>query len=94
MRKLPTGKWNFLALLLSGVPLLGLFAWIVLLSTICRSPASPDVNHHITFSCHGSIVYIAQLQQLLLVWVIPGWLLLGYIAMQVKRRASRESLNK
>ena len=46
--------------------------------------ASSDVNHSISYSCHGSIVYIAQLQQHLLTGLIPGLLLFGSIVKWVE----------
>ena len=64
--------------------MIGLGTWIIWLSTICRSPASTDVNHSISYSCHGSIVYIAQLQQHLLTGLIPGLLLFGSIVKWVE----------
>jgi hypothetical protein len=87
----PTGKWKVLALILRGVTLVGLVTWFILLGTVCSSPTSPDGTHSMAYNCHGSIVYINQLQHLLLTWLIPAMFVIGFVLMAIEKK--RKSLN-
>jgi hypothetical protein len=91
MIKLPTGKWKLLTLILQGCTLVGLVTWFILLGTICSSPVSPDARSSIAYNCHGSIVYITQLQHLLLTWLIPAMFLIGIVSMAIDKK--RKSLD-
>ena len=91
MIKLPTGTWKLPTLFLQALTLVGLATWFLLLGTICSSPASPDAVNRITYNCHGSIVYITQLQHLLLTWLIPAMFVIAFVAMAIDKK--RKSLN-
>jgi hypothetical protein len=53
--------------------------WWFLLSTICSSPTAenPATENTISCNCHGSVVFITPVQDLLLHWLIPVWILLA-----------------
>ena len=67
-------------------PLLPFAAWAFLLTTICSNPRTPDPEtHHVNaYSCHGMTVFISDLENALLHWIIPIggvlFILLGILA--------------
>lgn len=48
-------------------------AWFVLLANICSNPHTPNTatQNTIPYSCHGTIVFLTPIQQLLLEWLGP-----------------------
>ena len=62
--------------------LLTLSAWAVLAATICSNPRAPvpETQHVIPYNCHGMTVYISNLQDWLLHWLFPVFMLLSLIA--------------
>jgi hypothetical protein len=78
--------WQLLKWALQACALICLAAWFILLGTICSSPQSPDTANSITYSCHGSIVYITEFQHLLLTWLIPVLFVVGFIGVAVNKR--------
>jgi hypothetical protein len=61
-------------------------AWAFLLTTICSNPRTPvPETHHVTaYSCHGTTVFISDLESAMLHWAIPIggvlFILLGILA--------------
>ena len=69
----------------------GLAVWWVLLGTICQAPSSPvaATGNLIQYNCHGSVVYITQLQSRLLHWLIPALFVIAYFGQLLIRRRKR-----
>lgn len=69
-----------------ALPLLPFAAWVFLLTNICSNPRTPDPEtHHVTaYSCHGTTVFISDIESAMLHWVIPiggvFFILLGILA--------------
>ena len=61
--------------------LLTLSAWAVLAATICSNPRAPvaETQHVIPYNCHGMTVYISDVQDWLLHWLFPVFMLLSLI---------------
>ena len=61
--------------------LLTLSAWAVLAATICSNPRAPvpETQHVIAYNCHGITVYISTVQDWLLHWLFPVFMLLSLI---------------
>jgi hypothetical protein len=59
--------------LCTTLPLLPFAAWVFLLTTICTNPRTPEpATRHVTaYSCHGTTVFISDLESAMLHWVIP-----------------------
>jgi hypothetical protein len=66
-------------------------AWVFLISTICSSPKEPDVikGNIVTYSCHGSIVFITWTQDMLLKWLIPTLVIAGACGLWARKRGRR-----
>lgn len=68
------------------LPLIPFSSWIYLLTTLCNNPRTPDPEtHHVNaYSCHGMTVYISDLENAMLNWIIPIggiiFILLGILA--------------
>ena len=58
---------------------LALGAWAVLAATTCSNPRAPvpETQHVIPHNCHGMTVYISSVQESLLHWLFPVFLLLS-----------------
>jgi hypothetical protein len=78
--------WSFTICMFAGVGV-----WWILLGTICREPSAPvpETGNVVQYSCHGSVVFITQFQNLLLHWLIPALLLVGYLGQWLIRRRKR-----
>ena len=46
-------------------------AWVALLTSICSGPRTPGADHSIAHGCHGMTVYMSDLQNTLLHWLLP-----------------------
>jgi hypothetical protein len=71
-RQIPLRSKLLFALCIA-LPLLPFAAWVFLLSTICSNPRAPEPEtHHVTaYSCHGTTVFISDLESAMLHWAIP-----------------------
>jgi hypothetical protein len=87
MMKQKINPWQLLKWALQASAVICIAAWFILLGTICSSPRSPDAANSITYNCHGSIVYITQLQNLLLTWLIPVLFAMGFLSVAVAKRS-------
>ncbi len=81
-----TNPWQLLKWALQACAITCIVTWFILLGTICSSPQSPDAANSTTYSCHGSIVYITELQHLLLTWLIPALFVMGFIGVAVDKK--------
>ena len=56
-------------------------AWAVLAATICSNPRGPvpETQHVIPYNCHGMTVFISNVQDLLLHWLFPVFMLLSLV---------------
>jgi hypothetical protein len=81
--------WKLLAGFLMVCLFAGMFAWFILLGTICSEPNAPiaATGNTIQYNCHGHMVYITPLQDGLLHWLIPAMLVAGLLWKLVKKRA-------
>jgi hypothetical protein len=66
-------------------PLLPFTAWAFLLTTICSNPRTPvlETRHVTAYSCHGTTVFISDLENTMLHWTLPiggVFILLGILA--------------
>jgi hypothetical protein len=86
MIKQKINPWQLLKWALQTCAIIGIAAWFILLGTVCSSRQAPDAANSITYSCHGSIVYITELQHLLLTWLIPVLFVMGFIGMAVAKK--------
>ena len=84
-RRIPLRSKLLFALCIA-FPLLPFAAWAVLLTNICSNPRipSPETHHVTAYSCHGTTVFISDLESAMLHWAIPlggmFFILLGIIA--------------
>lgn len=83
--------WKVLSLALQGCVYICLAVWIYLVSTICSSPTAPDIadGHTIACNCHGSIVFITRIQDILLKGLIPALVVAGVCGLAARKRAKR-----
>jgi hypothetical protein len=65
--------WKVLLALFVTCTFATLAAWAVLLSTLCSNPHKPvpETGHIVSYSCHGMTVFISQVENTLLHWLIP-----------------------
>ena len=61
--------------------LVALSAWAVLAATICSNPRVPvpETQQVIPHNCHGMTVFISNVQDSLLHWLFPAFVLLSLI---------------
>ena len=61
--------------------LLTLGAWAVVAATICSNPRAPvpETQHVIPYNCHGMTVFISNVQDSLLHWLFPVFMILSLI---------------
>jgi hypothetical protein len=84
-------KWKLVVWVFTVCMFLGMGVWWILFGTICQAPSAPvaatgNVFQH---NCHGSVVYITQIQNLLLHWLIPALFVVGYFGQWLIRRRKR-----
>jgi hypothetical protein len=63
--------------------------WVFLMSTVCSAPKEPDAvkGNTVTYSCHGSTVFITSTQDILLKWLIPFLVIAGVCGLWARRKA-------
>lgn len=85
--------WQLLALALKGCVVVLFGVWIFLLSNICSSPRLPvtATGNTISYNCHGTVVFITVVQYVLLMFLIPLAILVGFCGKVAARKAERTS---
>ena len=56
-----------------------LAAWAYLLSTLCSNPRAPADQHVVPYNCHGMTVFISPLDETMLHWLIPVFVLFALL---------------
>jgi hypothetical protein len=99
LRKVLTSKWKAAYYAVYGLLWLGMITWFVLLGTLCLGPREPNyaTNQTIECDCHGTIVYIHPIQNLLLYTLMPSifviWLGLLYAEKKSKLEPNKPTSN-
>jgi len=84
-RQIPLRSKLLFALCIA-LPLIPFATWAYLLTTICSNPRIPDAktNHVNAYHCHGMTVFISDLENAMLHWIVPiggvVFILLGILA--------------
>jgi hypothetical protein len=91
MRNWTARKWKVTVGVLMASAFAGLAVWWILLGTICQAPPIPvaATGNLIQYNCHGSVVYITQVQSQLLHWLIPALFVIAYFGQWIIRRQKR-----
>ena len=78
---------NLLGVFLWACALIGVLAWWILMLTICRAPSVPNTatKNIVEYHCHGSTLYITPLQEKLLYGLVPGTLVVAFVADKVRK---------
>ena len=56
-----------------ALPLVPFAAWVFLLTGLCSNPRAPEpeTRHVTAYSCHGTTVFISDLENAMLHWIVP-----------------------
>ena len=64
--------WKALTVLFVVCSVASMLAWGVMLTALCSGRRTvPDADHATSYSCHGMIVYMSDLQVTMHHWLIP-----------------------